>query len=616
MPGIVGIIQLQQEPIQVPLLVKMRDLVRHRSWYSVEDYVSPDHRIAVSRVHLNVINREAQPYLAHAGQVQIFLHGEIYRDATIPSNPLEWIAELYQAHGQDFATYLKGSFIVLVIDQERQWVLLANDRLASRPLFYFQDETAFYFTPEIKSLLAIPSLRRMLYLPAVADFLTNGHFTTNHTLLERVHWLDSATVLCISGEQVKQKKYWQFAIQEDVRDLGLDTYREKLSHLLRQAVRRCLSTDARYGILLSGGHDSKSILGSSLEILPAQTINTISWGREENIPHSDCVVARRLAEALGTNHQFYLLTAEEILADFRTFVWMGEGLTDFPEAYTVFDRIREQQAVDIVLRGDQCFGDSHWTTVHDEFSMFRSLDLRVLHYMPDYRSILNPAYYQQFCEFDAVTRQRLSERCTAHNIFARKHFYYLDIRNKYYLNPLNYVKNFALESFRPLLDYDLLDFVTTLPLKYRLGKRFWRATVSELFPIVCAEIARTHNMINWQSALRHTPENQQFVYDQLTADSILSEFVNQASLKQYLDVFYAPKVGHISNSKSQATRWLEKKSPYLYYMSHKAAYNIKKLMDRFDYSLDPERLIIRLLILKVWGDIFLDYREQKWTYRS
>jgi asparagine synthetase B (glutamine-hydrolysing) len=608
MPGLVGIIQLQQEPVHDTLLATMRDILRHRLWYSVEDYVSPDHHIAVSRVHLNVINREAQPYLAHAGRVQVFLHGEIYRDATVPPNPLEWIAELYEVHGQDFASYLKGSFIVLIVDQERRWVLLANDRIASRPLFYFQDETAFYFAPEMKSLLTIPSLRRTLHLPAVADFLTNGHFTADHTLLEGVCWLDNATVLCIADGQVTQQRYWQFMIQENAPNLGPDTYRENLGHILRQAVRRCLSTDARYGVLLSGGHDSKSILGSSLEVLPAQAVNTISWGREENIPHSDCVIARRLAETLGTNHQFYPLVAEEILADFRTFVWMGEGLTDFPEAYAVFDRIRSQQAVDIVLRGDQCFGDSHWTTVHDEFSMFRSLDLRVLRYMPDYRSILNPAYYQQFCELDAVTRQRLSERCAARDIFARKHFYYLNVRNKYYLNPLNCVKNFAMESFRPLLDYDLLDFVTTLPPKYRLGKRFWRATVTELFPIICAEIAKTHNMINWRSALRRAPENQQFVYGQLLAKStLLSEFINRASLKQYLDAFYAPQVAAAPRAKTRAIHWLET-SPYLYYMSHKAAYHMKRLTGKFDHSLDPEQLIMRLLILKVWGDIFLDYR--------
>jgi hypothetical protein len=323
---------------------------------------------------------------------------------------------------------------------------------------------------------------------------------------------------------------------------------------------------------------------------------------------------------LGTNHRFYLLSAQEIFDDFRTFIWLGEGLTDFPEAYTVFDRIREQQSVDIVLRGDQCFGDSHWTTVHDEFSMFRSLDLRVLRCMPDYRSVLKPAYYQQFCEMDKATRQHLSERCAAHNIYARKHFYYLNVRNKYYLNPLNYVKNFDLESFRPLLDYDLMDFVTTLPLKYRLGKRFWRATVTQLFPVICAEIAKTDNMINWPAALRSSPEIKRFVYGQLLEEpSELREFINLDRLKEQLDAFYTPQAVAASPSfKAKVIRRLEA-TPQLYYMSHKTIYHFKKWTGEFDHSLNPEQLIMRLLILKVWTDVFLNYPVTKghpWTYQS
>jgi hypothetical protein len=225
---------------------------------------------------------------------------------------------------------------------------------------------------------------------------------------------------------------------------------------------------------------------------------------------------------------------------------------------------------------------------------------------------LKPVYYQQLCEMDQATRERLSERCAAHNIYARKHFYYLNVRNKYYLNPLNYVKNFAMESFRPLLDYDLMDFVTMLPLKYRLGKRFWRATVTQLFPVVCTEIAKTHNMINWPAALRSSPEIKRFVYQQLLEEpSELREFINLDRLKELLDAFYTPPVVVASPGvKTKIIRRLET-SPQLYYISHKVSHHFKKLTGKFDHSLDPEQLIMRLLILKVWLNVFLSYPPTK-----
>jgi hypothetical protein len=403
---------------------------------------------------------------------------------------------------------------------------------------------------------------------------------------------------------VAHRRYWQFRFDEDARDCGPRSYRETLSGLLRQAVQRCVQADHRYGILLSGGYDARAILGCFLEERGARELATVSWGQEEDIPFSDCAVARDLARHLGARHGFYELSAQEILTDFETFIWLGEGLTDFPESYAVFDRIREQQGIEVVLRGDECFGFSRWTTVHDETSMFRSLDLRVLRYMADYSDILQPRYYSQFCEMGADIRRDLSARCSARNIHNRKDFFYLDARVRCYLNPLNYVKNFALESYRPLLDCDILDFVTTLPLKYRLGKRFWRATVVQLFPEMYAEIAQRDNIIHWPAALRSAPEIRRWVYGKLAENqSVFSDMIRADKLREMLDAFFASKEPAASSGE-RATAWL-KASPALYSRVHKGVYYAKKWTGKLDHSLDPERLIIRLLTLVTWGDLFL-----------
>ena len=609
MPGLVGVVSLNGDKINPSLMPAMRDAIRHRDWYEVDDYVNARGTVAISRVNLGIINKEKQPYSARNGQVKVFLHGEIYNDEVINANPLEFIYRLYEKNGLNFASLLNGSFVIIIVDEGEDTVLIANDRIAFKPLFHFSDGQAVYFGPEIKSLLLVPSLERKLNLAGVADFLTNGHFTREHTLIEGLEAMDRATVLKLTAGGIARHKYWrhEFKMGED---RGLKYYQETLAGLLGQAVGRRLRTDNVYGILLSGGLDSRGILGSYREARPGQELHTISWGREEYIPNSDCAIARRLAQKLGAQHRFYKLSAEEIIDNFRDFILLGEGLTDFPESYDVFHRIKEQQGIDIVLRGDHCFGSASWLKVHDEHTMFLSIPLDALQYIEQYQKILKPSYYRLFCELDAETIHHVSSRCNAENIFNRRNFFYTDVRTRFYFGPLNYVKNFAIESFTPLLDYDLLDFVSTLPVRYILGKGIWKKTVAEEFPEVAEQEAQEHNMIDWAASFKRSPKLKRFVYRELIEDqNILSQFINLNSLRSELDAFFsAPSNAHkVDTSVRTSVLKILKTSPTAYRLVHKCSYYTRKRLGKLRNVLPPEWLIIRLLILKVWGDIFLNY---------
>jgi hypothetical protein len=339
-------------------------------------------------------------------------------------------------------------------------------------------------------------------------------------------------------------------------------------------------------------------------------LHTISWGRQEDIPHSDCVVSRRLAQRLGADHRFYKLTAQEIIDDFQKFIFLGEGLTDFPESFDVFHRIKEQQGIDIVLRGDHYFASASWQKVHDEHTMFLSIYLKALSHMDVYQRTLKPHYYQRFCELDEETIRRVSSRCTDKNIFNRRNFFYTDVRTKYYFGPLNYVKNFAMESFEPLFDYDLFDLVRTLPVKYRLAKSLWRKTVADTFPELSEEIAKVYNMIDWAASFKGSPALKSFVYRELVQDcGILQEFIDTKRLKAELDAFFSTDPGAqglATRVKAGALKTLEK-STAVYRVVHGGTYYARKATGRVVDMLPPEWLILRLLILKAWCDVFLNY---------
>ena len=589
----------------------MRDSLRHREWYQADDYLHPRGTAGVVRVNLGVINRAAQPYSAGGGRFKIFLHGEIYNDQVTHLSPLEFIFQLYEQWGLDFAARLNGSFHIVIVDEVEDTVVIATDRIAGKPLFYVNDGRTLYFSPEIKSLLLAPAVPRKLNLAAVSDFLANGFFTREHTWLDGLESLDKATVLKISAGGVVRHQYWEYALEQDGQDRGRTYYQQELAGLLQTAVGRRLRTSGTYGVLLSGGYDSRAILGCYLNETGGQPLRTVSWGEREDVPGSDCDIARRLAAGLGADHGFYPLTAEEVIEKFRDFIWFSEGITWYPVSYDVIHRVRQQQGIDVVLRGDECFG---WQglMVHDERTMFNVLMLRAMSEIGRYRRVLKPAYFRLFSDLDAENTRQVSARYSGKNLHNRKDFFYLDLRLKYFINPLNYARNVAVESFTPFLDSDILDFMTRLPVKYRLDKNLYRQTVTAMFPHLFQETARSRDDIDWAVAFRHRPEIIEFVYRQLVQEqSILDEFVDRDRLKQELDSLLRPAPAEQagrpgSGGFKRGVLKLRQLSPGAFNLAHRSGYYWQRWRGKSRDPLPFERFIIHLLILKGWADVFLN----------
>ena len=144
MPGLVGYIYNEKNAPNSTLINDMCNIIKHREWYCIDDYTDLKRGVAVSRVHLGIINNEPQPYSSENGKVKIFLYGEIYDDSAADCNQLEYIHQIYEKEGVDFASKLNGSFVIIVIDEAKERVIIANDIVASKPFFYFIDETGTF----------------------------------------------------------------------------------------------------------------------------------------------------------------------------------------------------------------------------------------------------------------------------------------------------------------------------------------------------------------------------------------------------------------------------------------------------------------------------------------
>lgn len=606
MPGLVGILETGHDRrVDVPVFGRMAASLMHRPWYRIDTHTDVGAGVALARIHHGIINPEPQPYVSDDGMLKVLLDGEVYNEEA-GGQQLAWIAAEYRRHGADFPARLNGSFAVIVLDEAESRVLIATDRTASRPLFYWHHGTTLYVAPELKALLTLPALERQLDWRAIAGFLGSGFWLNGYTPLDGVRRVDHATVLTFSRAGLRSHRYWDYRFVDNGHDRGETYYRQTLGELVRAAVRRQVRTPHRYGVLLSGGYDSRGLLGCYLAERPDAETVTISWGDDEDVPHSDCWVARRVAARVGAKHRFYRLRPEAITRHLDETIHLSDGMTaacgNYPEGLAIFAAIRQELGVQILLRGDECLG---WHAgPFDERTALQSVGIQSLHDVAAYRGLLKPEAYRRLGTLSAELLAEVSARCPAGEVHDRKDFFYLDQRLQYYLHPLNYFKTLEVEARRPYLDNDILDFVTTLPAKYRLDKALFRRTIVRMFPDLFEQFARHGNLVDWHHRFGTDEQLQRFVQQRLAAPGgvLAGILATTETVRPGVRFPGARRSGGVN----AVTRGIKRFSWLYQTLRPTYLWLRRRLTAQSTTPITPADIVFRLLTLTLWGERLLE----------
>jgi asparagine synthase (glutamine-hydrolysing) len=110
-----------------------------------------------------------------------------------------------------------------------------------------------------------PEMPREVDQLAIAEFLTYDHVLGQRTLLKEAHLLPQASLLKVSRWAACFPRYWTLEYADQYPFRKEEEYSEQLLFHLRQAVRRQASSDQPTGLMLSGGLDSRFILGLMAE---------------------------------------------------------------------------------------------------------------------------------------------------------------------------------------------------------------------------------------------------------------------------------------------------------------------------------------------------------------
>lgn len=364
---------------------------------------------------------------------------------------------------------LNGSYSFAALHESSGTAYVAVDRMATKPIYYKCTTNGFEFSSDLQSFKG-----GTLNKSALASVLGTGYVNDEDTWVNGVKYLRGGHYLYVDQKGSRVHQYWTHRARRE--DMAEEEARPRLRELLLQAVER-RTRGTGVGLLLSGGYDSRAILGACMEL--GRTVTLLSYGANMH-PGDDPSIAGQLAAISGMPfhvlHYDQLTINEAVRRTTNPFAAMRYPIQEVTGLESMPDNIRT------VLMGDEIFGWGIQPMQHKHEALY-SFRINRLQSIPAWKELIAPEAYETLCEHNRKTHERLIDRGEP---------WYGPAELRYHLavteaHPRNlmlgrlFISQLA-EVANPWLDSDIMDFMSSVPLRMLSKKSLFTHTAEEMFP--------------------------------------------------------------------------------------------------------------------------------------
>jgi asparagine synthase (glutamine-hydrolysing) len=339
----------------------------------------------------------------------------------------------------------------------------------------------------MKSLLTFPQVKKEIDLRGMTEFFSFNFVMQDRTLFKQIKVLPPASILTFRDGALRIRSYWSLNLGEDDAKFDEKSSLETAHFLVKQALQRQLGDDIPMILSLSGGLDSRTLLGAAVESgyrIPSFTFGT------RGCP--DQKLAKAAADSLDAENRFFELSPDFLEVWCKQGIWLTEGMNNCVNFHGIefTPQIRKQARVVLNgFMGGELFGFLSLTSARLLFqkgskSWIEGVFRRVNH--PFAGSALAGLFRaKHYSQIRNLPFQSLTESigdCPFDSPFNK--FYCFRFREqapKSFLYGL-LLDNNLLEYRVPFCDYDLVDFVSAIPAKQKALAAFHRRLLTDKFP--------------------------------------------------------------------------------------------------------------------------------------
>lgn len=481
---------------------------------------------------LDVSDNSNQPFVDESGRYVLVFNGEIFNFRELRSELMkagetfkttgdtEVLQRLLIREGANVLNKLNGFFAFCFYDKVEHRAIIARDRYGIKPLVYHKGNEGVIFASEIKGLNPFIG-KKSIDKQSLRHFFQFNYIAAPYTILKDVFKLEPGHYLEISNEEIKKYAYYSLNSLPASRD-DYSTAKKNVYDLLHEATERRMIADVPVGTFLSGGIDSSIV--SLIASKYTNNLSTFSIGFKDNSYFDETEYAELVARNIKSNHTVLKLANEDLLEAFEDAMeYFDEPFADSSalNMYILSRYTRKQ--VTVALSGD---GADELFSGYNKHKALFSADQRGLKNMvvkatgelvaksfPRTRESkmgnlgrqlekfsrgLKLTPHQRYMEWASFMREAqanglvgellilrpgltyLTERITSFNDYLERDFRLVlegDMLRK--VDAMSMAN--SLEVRTPFLDVNLVDYVFSLPAKYKIDKFSRKKILKEAF---------------------------------------------------------------------------------------------------------------------------------------
>ena len=325
------------------------------------------------------LNREGESYT-------IVYNGELYNTDELRKtlqnlghkfnghSDTEVVLHAYAQWSCSCLEYFNGIFAFAVLEEKRNKLFLARDRIGVKPLFYKLHQKGMIFASEIKTLLSHNEMDARIDQEGVAQLLLLGPGRIPGSgVLQGIQELEPGCYGYFYQGKWTWSRYWKLTDREHSETF--EQTAEHVRYLVLDAIQRQMVSDVPIGTFLSGGLDSSlisSVCSRKLDNTGHQ-LSTFSLDYVDNDqyfvkskfqPNSDTTYIKTMTHYLNTEQHWTVLAPDALFQALDDAARARDlpGMADVDSSLLLFcGNIRKN--VKVALSGecaDEIFGGYPW----------------------------------------------------------------------------------------------------------------------------------------------------------------------------------------------------------------------------------------------------------------
>jgi len=298
-------------------------------------FLRPDgYNVYLLHTRLSIIDldpRSNQPF--NVNGKWIIFNGELYNFVEIrkcleekgtrfsTTSDTEVFLHKINAEGISGLEVCEGMWAFALYDEKEGSLHLGRDRFGEKPLYYFRDDSGFYFGSEVKFIAALLGQKLGVNYDHLCRYLVNGYkalYKDDQTFFCGIHEVRPATVLSINpGDKDRSTTYWSPAYTPKTRM----TYEEAVAGARERLIRSVelrLRSDVPLAFCMSGGVDSNALISIAKRVFHYDVHGFTIMNTDPRYDEREIVAAS--AKELGISHTSIPVNTKNFLANLRVLI--------------------------------------------------------------------------------------------------------------------------------------------------------------------------------------------------------------------------------------------------------------------------------------------------------